>query len=154
MKTVTAIARQYQVGPDTIRHYTKLGLLTPVRCDSNGYRYFNASEEQKLGFVLSAKKLGFSLKEIREILNTAEDGDTPCPLVRDLIEKRLIEIKAEIEESQRQALILEIAYDEFRKLPDRNPTAQSICHLIETWQERAVAAGQQVVEMESVYEPA
>lgn len=134
MRTVTAVARHYGVSPDAVRHYTKLGLLKPLRSELNGYRYFDVAEANKLGFILSAKKLGFSLKEIGQILHTVEHGDTPCPLVRELIQRRLGEIREEIAESQRLANRLELACDKWRDLPDRMPSGHSICHLIETWQ--------------------
>ena len=75
MNTVIAIARQYNVSPDTVRHYTKLGLLSPFRSEANGYRYFGTADENRLCFVLSAKKPGFTLKIIREILSTADASE-------------------------------------------------------------------------------
>ncbi|GAB5450263.1 MAG: MerR family DNA-binding protein [Halioglobus sp.] len=141
MKTVTAIARQYKVSPDTVRHYTKLGLLYPLRSEENGYRYFGAADENRLSFVLSAKKLGFTLKQIQNILNTADAGDTPCPLVRDLINQRLVEVKKEMAEAQLLVARLEIACEEWSDLPDRMPSGSSICHLIETWKNHYIAAG-------------
>lgn len=140
MKTVTAIARQYKVSPDTVRLYTKLGLLSPLRGEENGYRYFGAADENRLGFVLSAKKLGFTLKQIQEILSTADAGGTACPMVRDLIHQRLEEIRKEMAEAQSLVARLESACDEWRELPDRMPSGDSICHLIETWQTHHVAA--------------
>ncbi len=141
MKTVTAIARQYKVSPDTIRHYTKLGLLYPLRSEENGYRYFGTADENRLSFVLSAKKLGFTLKQIEKILRTADAGDTPCPLVRDLINQRLVEVKKEITEAQLLVARLELACEEWSDLPNRMPSGSSICHLIETWNSHYIAAG-------------
>ena len=137
MKTITAVARGFGVSPDAVRHYIKLGLLNPLRSELNGYRYFDVAEVNRLGFILSAKKLGFSLKDIGQILHTAEQGDTPCPLVRELIQKKLGEIKEEIAESQRLASRLEVACEKWSELPDRMPSGDSICHLIETWQTNA-----------------
>tara|TARA_R110002072_G_scaffold77138_3_gene180291 strand:+ start:3280 stop:3726 length:447 start_codon:yes stop_codon:yes gene_type:complete len=139
MKTVSAIARQYKVSPDTVRHYAKLGLLAPLRSEENGYRYFGKADENRLCFVLSAKKLGFTLKQIREILGTADAGDTPCPLVRDLINRRLAEVRKEMAEAQVLVDRLEAACEEWSELPDRVPSGTSICHLIETWQTHDLA---------------
>lgn len=141
MKTVTAIARQYKVSPDTVRHYTKLGLLYPMRSEENGYRYFGTADENRLSFVISAKKLGFTLKEIQNILSTADTGDTPCPLVKDLINQRLVKTKREMAEAQSLVARLEIACEEWSDLPDRIPSGTSICHLIETWQNHCIVAG-------------
>lgn len=93
MKTVTEIARRFNVSADTIRHYTKLGLLSPERDTNNGYRRYGAQQDRRLRFLLSAKRLGFSLKDIRAILDMAASGDAPCPLVRELIDQRLKAIR-------------------------------------------------------------
>lgn len=128
------------VSPDTVRHYARLGLLAPLRSKENGYRYFGLADEKRLSFVLSAKRLGFTLKQIREILSTAEAGDTPCPLVRDLINERLVAIRKEMAEAQSLVGRLEAACDEWSELPNRMPSGHSICHLIETWQSHDVTA--------------
>ena len=154
MRTVTAVARQYGVSPDAVRHYTKLGLLRPLRSEINGYRYFDVAQENKLAFILSAKKLGFSLKEIGQILHTAEQGDTPCPLVRELIQKRLSEIREEVAESQRLVSRLEVACDKWRELPDRMPSGDSICHLIETWQALVTEPAEKTKTQETQHEQA
>ncbi len=99
--------------------------------------------------MLSAKKLGFTLKQIREILSTADAGDSPCPLVRDLINHRLVEIRKEMAEAQLLVARLETACDEWSDLPDRMPSGTSICHLIETWQNHFVAASRDEQSQES-----
>ena len=133
MKTVTEIARRFNVSADTIRHYTKLGLLSPERDAVNGYRRYGFQEERRLRFLLSAKRLGFSLKDIREIQNMAASGDTPCPLVRKLVDQRLEAIREAMRDAQRLMSSMESASSGWRDLPDRAPSGESICHLIETW---------------------
>lgn len=133
MKTVIEIARQSNVSADTIRHYTKLGLLAPERDKVNGYRRYGIEQERRLRFLLSAKRLGFSLKDIREILEMATIGDTPCPIVRILIDQRLKSIREEMRDAQKLMERMESASSEWRHLPDRAPSGGSICHLIETW---------------------
>lgn len=131
MKTVTELARQFKVSADSIRHYSKLGLLKPQRNAQNAYRLYDGRQEQRLRFVLSAKKLGFSLKDIEQILATATTGDTPCPLVRQLIENRIVAIRAEMAEAQKLMTRMEAALASWCELPDHTPSGASICHLIE-----------------------
>lgn len=133
MKTVTEIARRFSVSADTIRHYTKLGLLSPQRDTANGYRRYGIQQERRLRFLLSAKRLGFSLKDIREILDMAASGDTTCPIVRKLIDQRLEAIGEEMRDAQKLMERMESASSDWRDLPDRAPSGESICHLIETW---------------------
>lgn len=133
MKTVTEIARRFNISADTIRHYTKLGLLSPDRDKANGYRLYGRTDEERLRFLLSAKRLGFSLKDIQEILDMASSGDTACPLVRQLIDKRLAAVKEEMKNAQALLKRMEKASASWSQLPDRTPTGDSICHLIEAW---------------------
>ena len=139
MSTVTHLARRFHVSADTIRHYTKLGLLAPNRDPENGYRHYRPEDESRLRFVLSAKKLGFGLREIKKILSVAEVGDAPCPLVRELIEDRIVEVRQEICDAQLLMVEMNDAISHWRSLPDRAPSGSSICHLIDAWQERAAA---------------
>jgi len=140
MSTVTQLARRFHVSADTIRHYTKLGLLTPNRDPDNGYRYYRPEDESRLRFVLSAKKLGFGLRDIQQILSVAEVGDAPCPLVRELIEQRIVQVRQEISDAQLLMMEMDDAIRHWRRLPDKAPSASSICHLIDAWQERAIAS--------------
>lgn len=139
MNTVTDIARRFHVSADTIRHYTKLGLLVPERDAANGYRRYRLEDESRLRFVLSAKKLGFGLKDIQNILGVAAEGDTPCPLVRELIEKRICQVRQEISDAELLMSEMDAATREWRDLPDHVPSGSSICHLIEAWSNRTKA---------------
>lgn len=140
MSTVTHLARRFHVSADTIRHYTKLGLLIPTRDPGNGYRQYRPEDESRLRFVLSAKKLGFGLRDIQQILSMAEGGATPCPLVRELIEERIAQVHQEIQDAQLLMAEMDDAIRQWRDLPDKPPTRSSICHLIDAWQRRAVAS--------------
>ncbi len=133
MRTVTEIARRFNVSADTIRHYTKLGLLCPERDTANGYRRYGMAQERRLRFLLSAKRLGFVLKDIREILDMSVSGDMPCPLVRKLIDRRLEAIREEVRDAQQLMSRMESASNGWHKLPDRAPSGEGVCHLIETW---------------------
>jgi DNA-binding transcriptional MerR regulator len=148
MKTVTEIARRFNVSADTIRHYTKLGLLSPERDTVNGYRRYGIEQERRLRFLLSAKRLGFSLKDIRAILDMAASGDTPCPLVRKLIDQRLETIREEMRDAQKLMSRMESASSDWSNLPDCAPSGESICHLIETW-DTANSTGNHVTYLET-----
>lgn len=136
MSTVTHLARRFHVSADTIRHYTKLGLLTPNRDPDNGYRYYTLDDESRLRFILSAKKLGFGLRDIQKIFSVADAGDAPCPLVRELIEERVEQVRQEINDAQLLMTEMENAIGHWRSLPDKTPSRNRICHLIDAWQER------------------
>ncbi|GAB4522099.1 MAG: MerR family transcriptional regulator [Anaerolineae bacterium] len=63
-------ARLGQVSVVTLRHYDECGLLKPTRIDSmTGYRYYSVAQLPRLNRILALKDLGFSLKQIEQVLN-------------------------------------------------------------------------------------
>jgi Hg(II)-responsive transcriptional regulator len=72
------LARVANVNIDTIRYYERQGLLPePIRQDS-GYRQYSQDDVKQLRFIKRAQKLGFSLREIKELLALRVDSDTVC----------------------------------------------------------------------------
>ncbi len=69
MLTIGEFSRINKITPKTLRHYDRLGLLTPARTDEwTGYRYYAPEQLSEIGRILMLKGFGFSLTEIREIL--------------------------------------------------------------------------------------
>ncbi|MDQ3801368.1 MAG: MerR family transcriptional regulator, partial [Acidobacteriota bacterium] len=85
MITVNTLAKQSGVPLDTIRYYTRIGLLKPSRNPQNGYKIYQPTDAVRVRFIRAAKDLGFTLAEITEILDEAKHGNSPCPLVREII---------------------------------------------------------------------
>lgn len=68
-----------------IRLYEKKGIIKPVKVDAaNGYRYYSADQVQQLNALLELKTLGFSLDEIKMIL----DGKTDKESLLEILEKK------------------------------------------------------------------
>lgn len=128
---VSDIAREAGVTAETVRHYTREKLLSPTRNPDNGYHLYNACDLERLRFVQRARTLGFSINEIRDILDHADEGDSPCPMVRDLLAQRLPQIQQRIRELQALAERIEQAMDSWQHMPDGTPNGHSICRLIE-----------------------
>ncbi len=98
MMTASALAKRTNLPIYTVRHYTRIGLLKPSRDLRNGYRLYKTSDRERLNFISAAKELGFTLNEIEEILDHAVHGNSPCPMVREIVEKRVKENKEKIRE--------------------------------------------------------
>jgi DNA-binding transcriptional MerR regulator len=62
------LARTSGVPIDTIRHYERIGLLRPAARLASGYRRYGDVERKRLHFILRAKALGFTLKDIDGLL--------------------------------------------------------------------------------------
>lgn len=85
MKTLTTgkVANQAGIGIETVRFYEREGLIAePPRGESSGYRHYPEDTVARLRFIRKAKDLGFSLKEIRELLSLRAKRLGSCADVR------------------------------------------------------------------------
>jgi DNA-binding transcriptional MerR regulator len=94
--TVSQLARQSGTAADTIRYYTRVGLLPePPRSDA-GYRLFGSEVLDRLAFIKRAQRLGLSLEAIQQLLHVADEGGCPCGSTRQMLEHRLEELDREL----------------------------------------------------------
>ena len=96
--TVSQLARIAGVGPDSIRHYERLGIVPKAERSPAGYRLWTAQEVQYLKWVASAKRAGFTLHELGEIFRMYRAGSAPCRTVRDLLQQKLADLDRDIDE--------------------------------------------------------
>ncbi len=136
---VGELARTARVNPDTVRFYTREGLLRPDRNPSNNYQEYSSDDLQKLRFARKARQLGFSLPEIKSILSHADDHHSPCPMVREVFEHRLNEVEAQLQELHNLRDRMKNALEAWQSMPDGTPDGHTICRLIEHWDDPAKA---------------
>jgi len=108
---IGSLAKRSQISVETLRFYESEGLLLPKERSSSGYRLYNASDEQKLHFILHAKKIGFSLQEIKQLLSlrTHKDSHT-CEDVKSYTGGKIQEIESKIHDLQKMKLALNNLY--------------------------------------------
>ena len=70
MKTVKDVSRLTGVSVRTLHHYDEIGLLTPAKVTEAGYRLYDDASLRRLHSILLLKELQFSLKEIKDILDS------------------------------------------------------------------------------------
>jgi len=128
---VKDIAKAANVSTDAVRFYTKKGLLKPKRNNLNNYYLYSHADLVRLRFISKAKILGYTLNEIKQIIQASEKKQTPCPLVRNIIEKRIKENKKKFEEAMALQKRMEKALRQWEEMDDAIPIGHSICHLIE-----------------------
>ena len=90
LMTIGEVARTAGVATPTLRYYEQEGLLSPTDRSRTGYRLYNDGAVQRLEFIRAAQAVGFTLDDIRALLQL--NGDSPCKQVQSLIERRLAEV--------------------------------------------------------------
>jgi Hg(II)-responsive transcriptional regulator len=109
--TIGQIARRAEVGVETVRFYERQGLLAEPARKASGYRQYTEDVVARLRFIRRAKELGFSLKEIEDLLTLRVDPVATRADVRRQAEAKVADIEAKIRDLQRmrQALVKLIA---------------------------------------------
>ena len=96
--TIGALAKQANVNKETIRYYQKQGLIIEPQKPLNGFRHYPASTIERLLFIKRAQQLGFSLKEIKQLLLL---GEKNCQDVQQLAKAKRDKIEQQIKSLDR-----------------------------------------------------
>ncbi len=105
--TIGQVARQAGVGVETIRFYEREGLLAEPPRTAAGYRQYSPAVVARIRFIRRAKELGFSLREIRELLALRVAPGTTCAEVRARAEAKIADIEERIATLERMKFALE-----------------------------------------------
>ncbi|MFQ5465769.1 MAG: MerR family DNA-binding protein [Thermodesulfobacteriota bacterium] len=94
------------VNVETIRYYERRGLLAAPARTRSGYRDYPGEAVRVVRFIKRAQGLGFTLKEVKELLALSGDSGSTCGDVRDTARRKLDDIEAKIEglQSMRRTL--------------------------------------------------
>ena len=128
MLKIGEVSRRSGVGIEALRFYEKGGLIDRPSRTLSGYRVYGADVLERLEFIRRAQALGFSLDEIRQIVDDARRGESPCDEVREIVRRRMEELDARLRELQRYRKELKHTLEEWDKV-GRAPG--HICGLIE-----------------------
>lgn len=96
--TITELTREFGVSTRTLRFYEDEGLIKPVRRGRT--RLFRPSDRELLKQILRGKRLGFSIAEIREIIDMYKAPLGAEGQLRLLVEK-IAEKRAQLEQKRR-----------------------------------------------------
>jgi Cu(I)-responsive transcriptional regulator len=95
--TIGDLARETGVKVVTVRYYERIGLLpAPVRRGSGAYRSYDSADLGRLSFIRRARDLGFTLDQIRLLLELAEQRDRDCADVDALAREHLADVERKI----------------------------------------------------------
>ncbi|MBN8546073.1 MAG: heavy metal-responsive transcriptional regulator [Ignavibacteria bacterium] len=103
---VGQLAKDAGINVESIRYYEKQGLLPkPKRRDSH-YRIYDEVDLHRLLFIKRAKELGFTLKEIKELLRLRIDDDAKCGDIKHLTEQKLRDVENRIRDLKKIKTVL------------------------------------------------
>ena len=104
--TRSELARKCEVNIETLRYYEKRKLLSPPPRSESGYRLYSEEDAVKIRFIKNAQKLGFTLKEIGDLLKLRVRQGAPCESVLIKAQTRLEEVEKKIKSLQAMRKVL------------------------------------------------
>lgn len=100
------LAKRANVNPETLRYYEREGLLPEPERSEAGYRLYADEDVKRVRFIKRAQELGFSLKEIKELLALKLDASQSASQVKKLAELKIQDIEAKIQSLRAMKSIL------------------------------------------------
>lgn len=104
--TIGQVARKAGFGIETVRFYERNGLIDEPPRKTSGYRQYPESVIPRLWFIKRAKELGFSLREIKELLSLRVNPTITCSDIRERAEAKIVDIDGKIHSLQKIREIL------------------------------------------------
>ena len=94
--SIGALSKATGTTVETIRWYERVGVLPVPARTSGNYRAYGAAHLERLSFVRRARDLGFSLDQVRDLLQLADDQGQPCDAVDRVAREHLDEVERKI----------------------------------------------------------
>jgi MerR family mercuric resistance operon transcriptional regulator len=103
---IGVLSERSGVNIETIRYYERVGLLPKPARSVGGYRLYQPGDSDRLCFIRRARDLGFSLDEIRRLLDLADHKSRSCRRVHEIAVVHLAEVHAKIGDLRRMERVL------------------------------------------------
>ena len=125
--TISVLAREAEVGIETVRYYQRIGLIAQPEKPLSGYRVYPQLSLDNLRFISQAKQLGFSLAEIAALLQL---GEQQCAQTKQLAVSKLYIINNKIRDLKSMSSALQ-------RLIERCPSSDAVeqCPIISSLSE-------------------
>lgn len=94
------------VNVETIRYYERIGLLAKPLRTSGGYRLYRMADVERLAFIRRTRDLGFSLDDVRRLLDLADGKSRSCRRVNDIANTHLADVRAKLDDLHRMERVL------------------------------------------------
>lgn len=95
---IGTLAKTTGVAVPTIRYYEEIGLLPPARRSAAGQRQYDEADIDRLLFIRRARDFGFSVEQVRNLLDLSLSADRDCFELRDIAAAHLGEVRAKLRE--------------------------------------------------------
>jgi MerR family mercuric resistance operon transcriptional regulator len=129
--TIGQLAREVNVNLETIRYYERRGLIPEPPRNPSGHRQYSDDAVLRTKFIKRSQALGFSLKEISEILSLRMEPGITCGDIKAKVEAKMVDVDQKIADLEQ---IRDALYRLVRKCNGKGPVGG--CPILETLNQR------------------
>lgn len=113
--TISELARSVGVPTTTLRYYERIGLLEPEDRSQGNYRLYSDESLRRLKFIRAAQAIGFTLGDVKTLLDRGDEERPSCAAVQSLIAERLAEIDHRLKDLRHVQRVLKAALAKCRE---------------------------------------
>jgi MerR family mercuric resistance operon transcriptional regulator len=99
--SIGELSNRSAVNIETIRYYERIKVMPSPPRTAGGHRVYDDDHAKRLSFVRRSRELGFSLKEVRQMLRLVDGGEVDCDQVREMTLEHLLDVQAKIADLKR-----------------------------------------------------
>ena len=107
LHTIGQVASLSGVGVETVRFYERKGLIPQPPRPESGFRRYTEDAVIRIRFIQRSKSLGFSLKEIKELLSLRVDSASSCGEVKKRAKEKIADVERKIHTLREMKLALD-----------------------------------------------
>lgn len=96
--TIAEVSKYFDIKPDTLRYYEKIGLMDPVKKDESGRRDYGEDDFRRINFLKCMRMSGISIERLKLYIDLFHEGEHTIPERKEILLSQKKELEATIEE--------------------------------------------------------
>jgi DNA-binding transcriptional MerR regulator len=104
---ISEVSEKYDISPDTLRYYERIGLLPPVRRSKSGLRDYDANDLMWIDFIKCMRNAGLAIEQLIRYVQLFPQGDTTIEARKNILKDQREQIVARMAELQRTLDVLD-----------------------------------------------
>jgi DNA-binding transcriptional MerR regulator len=99
--TITEVSEKYDISPDTLRYYERIGLIPPVTRNKSGIRDYNETDLNWVEFIKCMRSAGLPIEVLIEYVGLCLQGDDTIEARKEILKEQREQLAAKMEEMQK-----------------------------------------------------
>lgn len=124
------LAQRVGIATSAVRFYEDEGLIPQPRRTESGYRDYDPSVVDRIRFIRAGQAVGLTLRELNQVLQIRDGGESPCRHVIELLDVRIQEVDQRIEELRLLREDLTAMRLNASDLDPANCPPESVCRIV------------------------